>query len=175
MMSMDEPPLSKPVALTDAGEIIRASIVAARTEISAAVRGAIGKTTGSCEIRGIDAGFKLNFRVIVRLPQAAVHLKIWETEQMAFAMIAPPSTPAEAFDLAVNLSGSNVNVREGLAKVPGSAILFGYNRSFEKYAQLYGNADEFGAIAEAVLRAWMSFSGEYEEVIPKMTVDKMLS
>jgi hypothetical protein len=36
---------------------------------------------------------------------------------------------------------------------------------------LYGNADdEFGSVAEAVLRAYFSFNGEDEEVVPKMTV-----
>lgn len=161
--------VSEPVALTDDGERIRAAIAAARAHISAVVRGAIGNAAGSWEIRGIHHGFKLQFHVIVRFPKAAVLIKIWETEQMMFAMVAPPSTPTEVFDTAVDLSGSNIDVREGLAKVPGSAMLFGYN-SYDKRAQLYGNVEEFGSVAEDVLRAFFSFSGEREETVPKMTV-----
>ena len=161
--------ISEPVALTNGGERIRAAIAAARAHISAVVSGAIGNAAESWEIRGIDHWFKLQFHVIVRLPKAAVLVKIWETDQMMFAMVAPSSTSTEVFDAAVDLSGSDINVREGLAKVPGSAILFGYN-SYDKRAQLYGNVDEFGSVAEDVLRAYFSFSGEREETVPKMTV-----
>jgi hypothetical protein len=35
---------------------------------------------------------------------------------------------------------------------------------------LYGNADEFGSVAEAVLRAYFAFSGEREEDVPEMIV-----
>ena len=143
---MDEyAPWMESVALTDDGEpleyVIRAAIVAAGDRP----------------------------RVIVRLPKAAVLIKIWETDKMMFAMVAPPSTPTEAFDAAYDgvYGDSYVNVREGLAKVPGSAILYGHNH-YEQTAQLYGNADEFGSVAGAVLRAWLSFSGEYDEAIPKM-------
>ena len=161
--------VSEPVFLTDDGKLIRAAIVAARAHISAAVSGAIGNATGPWEIRGINPWFKLDFHVIVRLPKAAVLIKIWETDQMMAAMVAPPSTPTEVFDAAVDVSGRNINVRESLANVPGSAMLFGYN-SYDKRAELYGNADEFGSVAEAVLRAWMSFSGECEESVPQMMI-----